>query len=371
MEKFKSFVTKRVIGGVLLTVFALWVFGMAIGFFNSTVTTSQGVKTPHANNITGPPKCDVAINPIESAKIEKKTGAEHVKPVKPASQHTTAQPVHQAHQAETVESKPSAATHDQFKAKTYRHEPSGVAFVNAVIKPLDYELGERFWGWRPNDILNFTDNINNFQLGVLEVTRRTAVMLAERISRTGSTAAFDKNLERAMNWFMIKADKYWFPSPESKYNAGLKELRAYKDRLEKGRASFYIRSDNLIPLLAAYEDLLGSCDENLVKTLEEGGVPVSFFAADDYFYYTKGVASAMLTVLEAIQEDFSIILETRHGTEILHHAIESCHHAIKIEPWLITESSLSGIFANHRANMAAPISHARFYIGVLIKTLST
>ena len=84
MEKFKSFVTKRVIGGVLLTVFALWIFGTAIGFFNSPVTTSQKVKTPHVNNITATSKHDVAIKPIENAKSEKKIGADHVKPVKPA-----------------------------------------------------------------------------------------------------------------------------------------------------------------------------------------------------------------------------------------------------------------------------------------------
>ncbi len=34
-------------------------------------------------------------------------------------------------------------------------------------------------------------------------------------------------------------------------------------------------------------------------------------------------------------------------------------------------SDLSSVFANHRLNMAAPISHARFYIGVLIRALST
>jgi hypothetical protein len=32
---------------------------------------------------------------------------------------------------------------------------------------------------------------------------------------------------------------------------------------------------------------------------------------------------------------------------------------------------MNGIFANHRANLATKISHARFYIGVLIVTLST
>jgi hypothetical protein len=249
--------------------------------------------------------------------------------------------------------------------------PKGVAFVEAVIEPLDYELNKRFWGWRPNDVIRFTDNVNNFQLGVLEVTRRSAVILAERISRTGSTAAFNRNLENAMNWFMIKSDAYWFPSPESKYNDGLNELRAYADKLKVGGAPFYTRTDNLIPLLNAYEDLLGSCDENLVKHAEDDGTPVSSFQADDYFYYAQGVASALETILEAIQEDFYGILESRHGTELIHHAIESCRIAANLSPLIVTEGDLSGFIANHRANIAAPISHARFYVSVLIKTLST
>jgi len=263
-------------------------------------------------------------------------------------------PVHKAPEAEKTEP----------RAK-------GVAFVEATIAPLNYELNERFWGWRPNDILNITDNVNNFQLGVLEVTRRTVVILTERVSRTGATASFDVNLENAMNWLMIKPRDYWFPSPESKYNASLDELRTYMKRLEKGEANFYTRTDNIIPLLMALEDLLGSCEENLVKTQEDDGSPVSFFRADDYFFYAKGVASALGTILEGVMEDFMVVIESRRGTEVLHHAIESCHHATEIEPLLITNSALGGILANHRANLAAPLSHARFYLGVLIKTLST
>jgi len=253
------------------------------------------------------------------------------------------------------------------------HAPTvkGVTFVDAVMKPLHYELHERFWGWRPNDILDFTDNVNNFQLGVLEVTRRTAVILAERISRAGSTEAFDKNLENAMNSLMVTADRYWFPSPEGKYDEALEEFAAYRDRLRRGQARFWTRTDSLIPLLIAYEDLLGSCDENLVKGHEEDGTEVSFFAADDYFFYAKGVASALYEILHAVEHDFGVTIEARRGSELLHHAIESCHHAIEIDPIVITDNDLSGILANHRANMAAPISHARFYLGVLIKTLST
>lgn len=249
--------------------------------------------------------------------------------------------------------------------------PRGVAFVEAVIQPIDYELNKRFWGWRPNDIVNFTDNINNFQLGVLEVTRRATIMLSERISRTGSTDSLNPHLENAANWLMVTATRYWIPSPESKYKECIKELEDYKQELIKGSASFHTRTDNIIPLLASFEDLLGSCDENLVKQKNEDGSSVSFFKADDYFFYAKGVASAMATILEAVHYDFLPTLENRHGAELLHHALTSCRQASALSPLLITNTALDGIFANHRANMAAPISHARFYIGQLIKTLST
>ena len=263
----------------------------------------------------------------------------------------------------------AADEHGGKSSKTY--PVAGMAFVDAVIQPMDYELNHRSFGWRPNDIVEYTDNVNNFQLGVLEVTRRTSRILAERLSRTGSSVSFDPNLENAMNGFMIKSDRYWFPSAESKYRDGLNELREYYHKLERGEAQFFTRTDNLIPLLSAYQDLLGSCDENLVKTHEADGSPVSLFKADNYFNYSKGVASALHTILGAIEIDFNIMVSREGGLEVLHHAIEKCHQATEIEPWIVLNSGDSSIFANHRANMAAPISHARFYIGVLIKALST
>ena len=279
--------------------------------------------------------------------------------------HATAAPAADPHRPAT-EGHPITAG-----APAHKPKPKGVAFVEAAIQPLNYELEERWWGWRANDLIDLTDNVNNFQMGVLEVTRRTTVALAERISRTGTTDAFDENLEQAMNWFMVKATSYWFPSAESKYREGLEELQAYQDKLMQGRATFYTRTDNLIPLLASFEDLLGSCDENLVKEVNEDGTPVSAFMVDNYFFYTQGVASSMAVVLEAVHHDFLLTLEQRNGTELLHHAIVSCQRAAAIEPWIILDRDLGSIFANHRANLAAPISHARFYLGQLIKTLST
>ncbi|PIP36353.1 MAG: hypothetical protein COX20_06235 [Desulfobacterales bacterium CG23_combo_of_CG06-09_8_20_14_all_52_9] len=388
-KAFKRFAAKRMVIGILSTVAVLWILGTIMGYFSGQKTSvqepaSHSDTASSANpNIPAPHKDQVA-QPVLLEKPEQPAGHTVSSPEVPHSTQQVRDVTGQAPEIQpksNIESKhpdvsaehepPTAEGHETQSPVQVRFPVRGMALVNATIKPLEHELKERFWGWRPNDLIQFTDNVNNFQLGALEATRRTAVILAERISRTGSTEAFDRNLESAMNWFMISADKYWFPSAESKYKDGLEELKLFFKKLEKRQASFYSRTDNLIPLLMVYEDLLGSCDENLVKQREKDGTRVSFFMADDYFYYAKGVASAMLTLLEAVSVDFDVTIESRRGTEVLHHAIESLKLATQIDPWIIFNNNLSGFFANHRANMAAPISHARFYLTVLIKTLST
>ncbi|HSM74203.1 MAG TPA: DUF2333 family protein [Desulfobacterales bacterium] len=390
MDPFKSFAAKRILLGILILGVVLWGLGTFLGSFEAPPTAKRsdtprvavaeprGGAAVHEAPAVGSPAPGAAAGSHETprapaASQEKPAAAETPSP-QPAAPHDTPK------DPTAVRGLPPKTDHDPsikavphgFGAAALEEDlVPGILFVDAIIAPLDYELNKRFWGWRPNDILNFTDNVNNFQLGVLEVTRRAVTTLTERISRTGTTAAFDPDLENAMNWLMIKADGYWFPSPESKYNEALDDLRKYRTKLERGKATFYTRTDNLIPLLAAFEDLLGSCDENLVKFEEKGGDPVSFFDADDYFYYAQGVASAMAVMLEAIHEEYFKTMEARRATEILHHAIEWCHYATKLSPWIITDSKLDGILANHRANLAAPISHARFYLGVLVKTLST
>jgi len=387
---FKRFAAKRMGIGILLTVAVLWGLVTVMGYFPES-EPPEPVSAPHS-----PPASFVEKSaPLPHTDTGASSGMDTTPPASsaghagPSSEEAHPQPSiakdavdpHKTTEGQKTDSGPQTPPQAHPSATSNEHAPAshaqvrfpvrGMAFVNALIQPLRYELEERFWGWRPNDIIQFTDNVNNRQLGVLEVTRRSAVILAERVSRTGSTEAFDRNLENAMNWFMIKPEEYWFPSAESKYKDGLKELEKYFKKHEKRQATFYTRTDNLIPLLMVYEDLLGSCDENLVKSREKDGTPVSFFRADDYFYYAKGVADAMLILMEAIAVDFDVTIESRRGSEVLHHAIEMLKMATRIDPWIIFNNDLSGFFANHRANMAAPISHARFYLGVLIKTLST
>jgi len=398
MESLKFFLAKRLIVGILVAIALLWAVNAVI----DQKLTSMGTDLHSPESTAAPTEpsaqsLSVAHDEENATEVIPHGGEEHPEsvfppPTTPAmiaeapaetpshgaasmssweetdtameTEHEAAHVTENvaAHETETVELHGEASEIERVK---------GTAFLDAVIEPLDYELNERFYRWQPNDIINVADNVKNYQRGVLEVTRRTVRVLTERISRTGNTVAFNTHLENAMNWLMVKADAYWFPSPEAKYQEALDELELYKQSLESGEESFFTRADNIIPLLQVFEDLLGSCEENLVKKVEKDGSKVSFFASDDYFFYSKGVAETMHTILEAVEEDFGATIESRKGTEDLKSAIESLHHAYEINPLIILNSDPDSLWANHRANMAAPISHAKFYIGVLITTLST
>ena len=79
----------------------------------------------------------------------------------------------------------------------------GVTFVDTIIKLMDYELHGRTLGWRPNDIIigRFTDNINNYQLGVLEAVRFTTLRLKDSLTRLGEADSYDPDLEQARESF--------------------------------------------------------------------------------------------------------------------------------------------------------------------------
>lgn len=352
-ESFGKFASLRIVGGIIVVIIIVTVLSYGLGFFG---------KEP---SVEKKPQATVAKEPVQVTKKEP-THSQPSQPSEPPKQPT---PIPTKHEPSSQVLIPGSK--QETSILPIGKAPKGVAFINATIKSLEYELNERFWGWRLNDLIIVTDNVNNIQRAVLEVTRRTVIILTDKISRTGSTAAIDQNLEKAMNSLMVKPEQYWFPSAESMYKDAIEDLKRFRAKLENRTATIYTRADNLIPLLMAYEDLLGSCDENLAKSRENDGRPVSFFKSDDYLYYAKGVAMSMGLMLEAIQEDFQDILNSVLSMEILNDAITSCHEAGHISPWIVLNSDLSSIFANHRANMAAHISHARFYIGLLIKAITT
>jgi hypothetical protein len=256
-----------------------------------------------------------------------------------------------------------------------REPVKGEVFTLALIKIMDDQVNKTWFGWRPNTILfgkmGLTDNVNNLQLGVLEVARRTVVVLNEHMTRFATTEAYNPRVNEAMNFFMVSPDKYWFPSASGKYREAMQDLEKYIDGLKGGRARFYSRVDYLIALLSNYKDLLGSSFHNLLKDTEADGQPVSWFMVDDYFYYSQGIALAMAEMLESITKEFHQELQKKNSHKLLEDAIHALHAASHLDPWVVTNGAKDGVLANHRANMSTYIGESEHVISTLMSQLAT
>ncbi len=229
----------------------------------------------------------------------------------------------------------------------------GITFVNTMIGLLDHEINGRFLGWRPNDLIigRFTDNVNNFQLGVLEAVRFTALRLKDSLTRMGDGDSYDPDLEEASSLLMNRATQFWFPSAESSYSGALKHLDRFLDKLDDGQKNFYYRKDTLLALISAYKDLLGNVNKTLVDP------SVSWFETDNHFYYAKGVAHVLYEMLKVVRVGFQNQLEsTPYGIEVMDKILHELHRVEGMTPWIVMNSSLDGFFANHRANINAPLS---------------
>jgi hypothetical protein len=256
-----------------------------------------------------------------------------------------------------------------------REPVKGEVFTLALIRIMDDQVNKTWFGWRPNTIvfgkMGLTDNVNNVQLGVLEVARRTVVVLNEHMTRFATTEAYNPRVNEAMNFFMVSPDKYWFPSASGKYREAMHDLELYIEGLKGGRARFYSRVDYLIALLSNYKDLLGSSFHNLLKDTEADGQPVSWFMVDDYFYYSQGIALAMAEMLEAVTKEFHQELQKKNSHKLLEDAIHALHAASHLDPWVVTNGAKDGILANHRANMSTYIGEAEHVISTLMSQLAT
>ena len=253
----------------------------------------------------------------------------------------------------------------------------GLAFTKTLIL-----MGEEMMkAWLPNDMLYPTillDNPQNFQLGELEALRYAVRVLRDNLSRLRTTDKIDENIDKVYILFSNDPHKWIFPSAESKYRAGVRELKTYHDRLEKGDADFFPRADNLIELLSQLNSLLGGVNTRLANapgdqretlTEETAGDPytegerfvtirVPWTALDDNFYYARGVAYGIRQILVAVRYDFKEILEIKKATELLDKIIKLLNQS-QFEPILILNGSRGSVWANHSLQLLATLGDVR------------
>jgi len=272
------------------------------------------------------------------------------------------------HGVATAEHAGEAADHGEHGVVLPEISPiAGVTFVETAISLMEYELHGRFLGWRPNDLVigRFTDNINYFQLGVLEAMRFTTLRLKDSLTRMGEADTYDPDLEDALNLFMNKATLFWFPSAETSYGEAVEHLKTFLTKLKSGRRSFYYRTDNLLALISSYGDLLGNVNKSLAVQTKADGTVISWFESDDYFYYAKGVAHVLYEILKVVRVGYKDQLITIDAIDILDEILHELHNAEIMDPWIILNSDLGGFFANHRANLNAPLSEVAHLMTVM------
>ncbi len=318
---------------------------------------------------TGPAPSPAALSQEGAAKPAPEAG--HASTPAPAPE-AGAHPAPAAEKAAPAHPAPAAPAP---LAAPPRPPAKGEVFTRALIKIMDDQVNGTWFGWRPNSIvfgkMGLTDNVNNLQLSVLEVARRTVEVLNVNMTRFATTEGYNPYVNEAMNFFQVSPDKYWFPSASGKYQEAIHDLERYIEGLHQGRSRFYTRVDHLIVLLGNYKDLLGNDFHNLIKDREPDGKPVSWWVSDDYFYRARGTALGMSVMLEAVNEEFAQELQKKNSHKLLEDGIHALHEAANLSPWIVFNGDKDGFLANHRANLGTYIGEAEHVISTLQTVLAT
>ena len=371
----KAFLQYRfLLVALVIVLFFGLLFGLGVFRKSKTGATQAHQETPVAALPAESGHKEAA--PVEPAKTEALEPAKTAAPEPPkAVVPGHAQPEKPARHAEAVAPPSLAPVPSPHQQAAPAEQVKGILFTHALARIIDDQVNKTLFGWRPNTIIfgkmGLTDNVNNLQFGVLDVARRTVIVLNENMTRFAITESYNPQVNEAMNFLMVSPDKYWFPSASGKYREAIQDLEQYGEDLRLGRSHFYSRVDNLIVLFSNYRDILGSCYFNLVKDTEADGRAVSWFRTDDYFYFAKGVALSLAEMLEAVQEDFHEELQKKNTHKLLEDAIHALHEASHLSPWVVTNASKDGILANHRANLSTYIGEAEHLVATMQNVLAT
>ena len=119
--------------------------------------------------------------------------------------------------------------------------PPGEIFASTLAAIMDHELHTGF-GWRPNDFFLWgpkvaADNNSDRQLGIIQAVRETTRIFKDHLTKVSSNQ-YDPNLVIADTDFRNDAEKWILPSPEGKYDDGIKHLRMYVAGLHTAPAPF-------------------------------------------------------------------------------------------------------------------------------------
>ena len=233
-----------------------------------------------------------------------------------------------------------------------------------ISSTLLYKLGLFGIDW---DHTPFMDNKASFQRGINQAVRRTSTELADNMGRVRTTSQIDGDLQDARGNLQFDEETWYFglrpfgpktPTP-SYYRSAVTKLRAFNSRLETCQAVFDARADNLKQYVDRIASDIGSTSAILKDRAEN--YDYGFFdpRADDRFWFAYGQLYAYYGLMKAAQADFEEVIKQKNLKSLWDTMDDQFVSALRIQPWLIANSSETGIFATHLTTMGFYVLRVR------------
>ena len=242
----------------------------------------------------------------------------------------------------------------------------GEALAATAAAIMDHELHSGS-GWRPNDFFLWgpaigPDNNASRQLGIILALRESVRVFKDHLTKISSNE-YDPNLVEADRLFRNDETKFWLPSAEGRFAAGVDALHRYQAGLAQTPPTskpLNRRNIELIRLFQSWGDLLGDAHAELFKDHEPDGSSVPVWKTDDYFYHAQGIAHVVYHLTRAVKREYAVDLINRPGVATLFDdVIETLGKAATMKPFVVLDGGTEGLTANHRRNLDVYIVEAR------------
>lgn len=249
---------------------------------------------------------------------------------------------------------------------------NGYVYTSTLASVVETLLNKH-GGYISNDVMPpgvLMDNMPNWEYGALVSVRDAATALRNHFSRSQSQSQEDADLSRAEPLFYFDNSSWALPTTEGEYRKGLRALRNYMNRLQKGNAPFSSRADNLRLYLDIVVKRLGSLSLRLnasagqVQKLDlEQRKPLTektpWLQVDDVFYEARGYSWALLHMLRAVEIDFRDTLKNKNAEISMHQIVQALEdtQTSLLSPIVLNGNGF-GLFANYSLIMANHISRA-------------
>ena len=164
-------------------------------------------------------------------------------------------------------------------------------------------------------------------------------LYASQIAKLGATDREDERLYKArINSFTLDPRSFMFPSAEGAYKKGLKLLDQYKEALDKGNATYNVRTDDLYAAFVTItgDNLLGYC-----LGLLENSQDMSFHELDNRIYEVQGVVLVLRDFVNALYQLYPEI-SSKNNSENMAAAMEYLNRICDYDPLYITSYFNSG-----------------------------